>query len=104
MILVSRGWAWIFSRSVCFCPLWGTVEFCPEGTIGLSLGFQPQVPINKTPRPEGAVEPERRVCRVDQMERRSQISSAPSRSLPATREQFGLGAVLQHPRPQPLAE
>src|SRR5258707_6049012 len=82
MILVSLGCARIFSRYVCFCPLWGTVEFCPEGTIGLSLGFQPQVPINKTPRPEGAVEPVRRVCRVDQW-------SADHKYLPP----------LQHPYP-----
>jgi hypothetical protein len=29
---------------------------CPEGTIGLSLGFQPQVPIKKRPAPKVAVE------------------------------------------------
>jgi hypothetical protein len=41
----------------------GTIGLCPEGTTGLSLGFQPQVPVNKTPRPEGAVELARRVRR-----------------------------------------
>jgi hypothetical protein len=76
MILVSLGAREFFPERL-LLSLWGTVELCPEGTAGLSLRFQSQVPINKTPRPEGAVEPARRVCRVDQMDRRSQISSAP---------------------------
>jgi hypothetical protein len=32
------------------------VDFCPEGTIGFSLGFQPQVSIKWVSRPEGAAE------------------------------------------------
>gem|GEM_PF-7048903 len=32
------------------------VSFCPEGTVGLSLGFQPQVSIEKDAALEGAVE------------------------------------------------
>jgi hypothetical protein len=28
--------------------------FCPEGAIGLSLGFQPQEQVHTTTRPEGA--------------------------------------------------
>jgi hypothetical protein len=54
------------------------------------------VPIIKTPRPKGAVDRRLGCAGVDQMDRRSQISSAPSASLPATREQFGLGAILHH--------
>jgi hypothetical protein len=32
------------------------VDFCPEATTGLSLGFQPQVPIKYVARPEGAAD------------------------------------------------
>ncbi len=62
MILVSLGAREFFPERL-LLSLWGTVELCPERTAGLSLRFQSQVPINKTPRPEGAVEPARRVRR-----------------------------------------
>jgi len=53
----------------------GAFRFCPKGAIGLSLGFQPQVPVKERIRPEGAVD------RFSEHEPRRRAECAP-RNLP----------------------
>src|SRR5580704_5848623 len=49
------------------------VDFCPEGTTGLSLGFQPQVPIRKRPAPKvGGRTVASHLCRRSQTKRRAE--------------------------------
>jgi hypothetical protein len=66
-----------------------------EATTGLSLGFQPQVPIHKTTRPAGAVD--RRCLAGHWINGISTHDLSPLQNLqPATRVQFGPGAILPH--------
>jgi hypothetical protein len=47
VVSYALGWSGLVDRGQ-------SESLCPEGTIGLSLGFQPQVRIQKGRSPEGA--------------------------------------------------
>jgi hypothetical protein len=77
--------------------------FVPKGTIGLSLGFQPQVGIKRGPALKVAVE--KRFPSWMSNEILNEFLPPLQHRQPATRVQFRLGAVLQaFAKPTPLFE